>query len=154
MKPIQMPIGLLLAQTAKKASRAFDDALSGEGGSQPVWLILMTLMRDGQQGQSDLAAAVGIQGPTLTHHLNAMESKGLLTRARMSDNRRVHIVDLTASGREMFHRLRGVAQAHDARLRDGIGQGDLDQLRRLLHALSDNLEKPLPPLLRTERIEQ
>ena len=146
MKPTQMPIGLLLAQTAKKASRAFDDALSSEGGSQPVWLILMTLMRDGQQAQSDLAAAVGIQGPTLTHHLNAMEGKGLLTRTRMPDNRRVHIVDLTASGREMFRRLRGVAQAHDARLRDGIEQGELDQLRRLLHALSGNLERPLPAL--------
>lgn len=154
MKPTQIPIGLLLAQIAKKASRAFDDALSGAGGSQPVWLILMNLMRGGQQAQSDLAEAVGIRGPTLTHHLNAMESKGLLTRTRMPDNRRVHIVELTASGREMFHHLRGVAQAHDARLRDGIGQHDLDQLRRLLHALSDNLDKPLPPLLRTERIEQ
>ncbi|MEZ5778210.1 MAG: MarR family winged helix-turn-helix transcriptional regulator [Paracoccaceae bacterium] len=146
MKPTKMPIGRLLAQTAKKAARAFDDALSSEGGSQAVWLILMTLMRDGQQAQSDLAAAVGIQGPTLTHHLNAMESKGLLTRTRMADNRRAHIVELTASGREMFHRLRGVAQAHDARLRDGIGQGDLDQLQHLLQALSDNLERPLPAL--------
>lgn len=146
MRPTQTPIGLLLAQTAKMASRAFDDALSSEGGSQPVWLILMTLMRDGQQAQSDLAAAVGIQGPTLTHHLNAMESKDLLTRTRMPDNRRVHVVSLTASGRAMFHRLRGVAQAHDVRLRDGIEQGELDQLRRLLHTLSDNLKKPLPAL--------
>ncbi|MFN7022956.1 MAG: MarR family winged helix-turn-helix transcriptional regulator [Pseudorhizobium sp.] len=146
MRPTQIPSGLLLAQTAKKASRAFHDALSSEGGSQPVWLILMTLIRNGEQSQSDLALAVGIQGPTLTHHLNAMEGKGLLTRTRMPDNRRVHIVGLTMSGGEMFHRLRGVAQAHDARLRDGIGQAELDDLRRLLHALSNNLEKPLPTL--------
>src|ERR1700730_12329281 len=105
MKPLQTPIGLVLAQTAKAVGRAFEDAWTAAGGSTPTWLILMALMRGGHGTQADLATTVGVQGPTLTHHLNGMERDGLLTRTRLPDNRRVHAVALTAEGRAMFHRL-------------------------------------------------
>src|SRR5258707_852215 len=76
-RPASPPIGLRLAQVAKAVSRTFDDALAEAGGSLPVWLILITLKSRQLANQRQLAAAVGIQGATLTHHLNAMESGGL-----------------------------------------------------------------------------
>ncbi|WP_130270220.1 MarR family winged helix-turn-helix transcriptional regulator [Phyllobacterium myrsinacearum] len=136
MEPARTPIGLLLARAAKTASRAFDDALAAEGGSIPVWLVLLALMRGGHRMQSELADEVGIQGPTLTHHLNGMENAGLLLRQRAPDNRRIHRIELTDTGRAMFHRLRGVAMAYDARLRSGFTEVELDTLRNLLERLA------------------
>ena len=137
------PIGLNLASTAKKVSRAFDDALVAVGGSRPVWLILISLKRRPLDNQEELAGAVGIRGATLTHHLHAMEAEGLLTRRRDPANRRVHVVELTASGEAAFHRMRGAAADFDRRLRTGLSESDVARLAELLARLRANVAGPL-----------
>ena len=135
----QQPIGLALAATAKRLGRAFDDTLAEAGGSRPVWLILLTLKVQPPQTQRELAAAVGIEGATLTHHLDAMERAGLVTRSRDPANRRVQRVELTEEGEAAFQRLRKVASAFDARLRAGLSAGDVKQLRELLGRMHANV---------------
>jgi MarR family transcriptional regulator for hemolysin len=137
--PAETPIGLLLAQTAKKVSRAFDDALAERGGSGPVWLILLSLMRAGSLTHAELAAQVGIKGPTLTHHLDGLTDRGLITRERLSDNRRTQVAALTEKGEALFHQLRKAAHVHDARLRRGLSEKEQAELRRLLHKLGGNV---------------
>jgi MarR family transcriptional regulator for hemolysin len=134
-----MPIGLALARSAKTVSRAFDDALAAAGGSLPSWLILISLKTRAHANQRELAAAIGIQGATLTHHLNAMESAGLLVRRRDPANRRVHQVTMTDEGERLFHRLRRAATDFDRQLRAGLDDGDLDALTRLLGTLAGNV---------------
>src|SRR6476661_4500946 len=97
--PQQEPIGLELARTAKLASRAFDDALAAEGASLPIWLVLVSVQGRQHAMQRELAETLGIEGATLTHHLNRMEAAGLVTRRRDPDNRRIQIVELTDEGR-------------------------------------------------------
>jgi MarR family transcriptional regulator for hemolysin len=138
-KPVQRPIGLVLTRTARTVSRAFDARLSEAGGSLPMWLILLALRTTEVPNQRELADAVGIQGATLTHHLNGMESDGLLTRRRDPKNRRVHIVELTPAGEALFERLRDAAVAHDALLRTGLSGAELDQLAELLGRLRANV---------------
>jgi MarR family transcriptional regulator, transcriptional regulator for hemolysin len=138
-RPAVTPIGLDLARTAKACSRAFDDALAAAGGSQPVWLILISLKTRQLANQRELAEAVGIQGATLTHHLNAMESDGLITRRRDPTNRRVHLVELTPAGEALFHRLRAAATTFDQRLREGLSADDLTAFARLLAHLRTNV---------------
>jgi MarR family transcriptional regulator for hemolysin len=105
--PVPLPIGLRLTRTAKTLSRAFDDALAEAGGSLPVWLVLISLKSQQLGNQRALAEAVGIREATLTHHLNAMDAQGLITRRRDPANRRVHLVELTEAGEATFGRLRG-----------------------------------------------
>ncbi|HKF92438.1 MAG TPA: MarR family winged helix-turn-helix transcriptional regulator, partial [Acidimicrobiia bacterium] len=97
-RPDAEPIGLLLTRTAKVVSRAFDESLAEAGGSLPTWLVLVSLKAQAHGAQRELAEAVGVEGPTLTHHLNRMEADGLVTRHRDPDNRRVHRVELTDDG--------------------------------------------------------
>jgi MarR family transcriptional regulator for hemolysin len=138
-RPVQTPIGLELAGVARDVGRAFDAALAQAGGSRPTWLVLLALKARPTANQRELAAAVGIQDATLTHHLNGMEADGLLTRRRDPANRRVHVVELTAAGEEAFHRLRAVAQEYDKRLRAGLTEIELDDLRALLGRLRANV---------------
>ncbi len=137
--PTRAPIGLLLANTAKAVSRAFDAALADAGGSRPVWLTLLALKSRPQASQREIADSMGIQGATLTHHLNAMEKDGLITRGRDPENRRVHQVRLTAKGEAMFQQLAEAARAHDERLRAGFGDEELDTLERIFSQLRTNI---------------
>ena len=87
MRPRGTPIGLQLARVSKNVGRAFNDALAEVGGSLPVWLILTTLRREAHRRRnSELARAVGIEGPTLTRHLDQLEAAGLVA-ARAASRR-------------------------------------------------------------------
>jgi MarR family transcriptional regulator, transcriptional regulator for hemolysin len=138
-RPARDPLGLHLTKVSRIVSRAFDDALAEAGGSLPVWLVLISLMSGQPASQRALADAVGIQGATLTHHLNAMESAGLVTRRRDPQNRRMHLVELTPDGDALFCRLRDAAGAFDERLRTGLSQHDVGQLETLLTRLRENV---------------
>src|SRR5271165_7250118 len=96
--PFPLPIGLRLAQAARAVERAFDEALGEAGGTLPIWLILLNLKIRKPANQRELAEAVGVREATLTHHLNAMDAEGLITRRRDTANRRIHVVALTDAG--------------------------------------------------------
>ena len=138
-RPAHQPLGLHLTRVSRIVSRAFDDALAAVGGSLPVWLVMISLKSGQLASQRELAEAVGVQGATLTHHLNAMESAGLVTRRRDPANRRLHLVELTPAGDALFLRLRDAAVAFDQKLRTGLSQDEASQLQTLLTRLRDNV---------------
>ena len=133
-----MPIGLLVNATAKLLNSEFDAALAAVGGSRPTWLVLLSLKADAHRTQGELAEAVGIRQPTLSHHLDGLEHQGLVRRERAADNRRVQRVTVTEAGEALFLRLRRAAGAFDGRLRAGLDDAEVAQLRRLLTQLAEN----------------
>jgi MarR family transcriptional regulator, transcriptional regulator for hemolysin len=137
--PTSEPIGLQVTRTAKALSRAFDKSLAEAGGSLTTWLVLVELQGHVHGRQRELAEAVGIEGPTLTHHLNRMEAAGLVTRRRDPENRRVHRVELTDDGRATFFGLLDTVVAFDERLRSGFGDDELAALRDFLERLVVNI---------------
>jgi MarR family transcriptional regulator for hemolysin len=130
---------LHVARVAKALNRAFDDALTEAGGSLSTWLILVSVKGRAPGAQRELAGTVGIEGPTLTHHLNRMEAAGLVTRRRDPANRRVHLVELTDAGEATFSRLLRVVIAFDRQLRAGFGREELTVLNDYLDRLDTNL---------------
>jgi MarR family transcriptional regulator, transcriptional regulator for hemolysin len=141
-RPTRPPVGLHLTRTARVVGRAFDDALAQAGGSLPGWLVLLNLKAGRVANQRELAKAVGVREATLTHHLNAMEEAGLVTRRRDPGNRRIHVVELTEAGDRAFLALREAAIAFDRRLRDGIPEEELDAFEELLDRLAGNVSEP------------
>lgn len=139
MRPTIEPIGLELARTGRLLSRAFDDELVVAGASLPVWLVLIALKGGEHARQRDLAAAVGIEDATLTHHLGRMERDGLVRRHRAPDDRRTQVVELTTAGEALFGRLLTVVRAFDRRLRSGFDADELEALRASLAHLRDNV---------------
>jgi MarR family transcriptional regulator for hemolysin len=137
-RPTTMPIGWQLQRAAKEIGRAFDEALTAVGGSHPIWMVLLALKSGGHASQREIAESAGIQGATLTHHLNAMEADGLVVRRRDPTNRRVHVVDLTEAGEALFLRLRDAAVDFDRRLRTGVPDAEVDRFRSTLERLQAN----------------
>jgi MarR family transcriptional regulator for hemolysin len=133
---------VLLTRAAKTLSRSFDAALAERGASLATWLVLVSLTDEEHGSQRSIAADLGIEGPTLTHHLNRMEADGLVTRTRDPRNRRAHLVVLTDDGRAEFQSLLGTVVGFDERLRAGFSDAELATLRALLHRLAANAATP------------
>src|SRR5689334_19111245 len=137
--PRTEPIGLQLVRTAREVSRAFDDALAGVDGSLPVWLILWSLKSGHHETQRGIAQAVGIEGPTLTHHLNRLAGEGLVSRRRLPENRRVQRVELTEAGEAAFFRMLTVVRSFDQELRRGLSKDEQTALEHLMRRLRRNV---------------
>jgi MarR family transcriptional regulator, transcriptional regulator for hemolysin len=135
------PIGLQLARVSKSVGRAFNDALAEVGGSLPVWLILTTLRSEAHPSQQQLARAVGIEGPTLTRHLDQLEAAGLVRRVPQPDDRRAVRVEPTEAGLALHARMLEVVIAFNRRLTTGLAQDDLERLRVLLETLEANVRE-------------
>ena len=132
------PIGFLLFQAAKITTASFEALLFGrERGTLSTWLVLLALQATGSRTQADLAALAGIQGPTLTHHLNAMESEGLISRTRTKTDRRIHLVTITKAGKTRFRALQAKAKVFDEALRKALKREEILMLRDLLQRLSE-----------------
>jgi MarR family transcriptional regulator for hemolysin len=139
VKPDRTPIGMQLAVTAKAVGRAFNAALTEAGGSLPIWLVLSMLKGESRRTQHELARAVGIEGPTLTRHLDGMEAAGLVIRRRHPVDRRAIQVELTASGEALHGTLLKTVIAFNVRLRSGLDDAEIERLRTILARLEANL---------------
>ena len=134
-RPASPPIGLRLTRTSRAVTQAFERAMAEAGGSVSTWQVLLLVRSANWDTQSEMAEELGITGATLTHHLNALERKGLVRRWREDSNRRVQRVELTDDGIELFNRLREVARRHDRLLRSQLTDDELEQLGDLLERL-------------------
>jgi MarR family transcriptional regulator for hemolysin len=117
---------------------SFNAALQTHGGSVPVWLILNALTHERIATQVDLARSLGIEGPTLTRHLDNLEEAGLVERRRSDEDRRAVRVALTPSGEAAYTSLRVAVGAFNDRLLEGISEAEQAQLRELLERLGAN----------------
>jgi MarR family transcriptional regulator, transcriptional regulator for hemolysin len=146
-RPMTEPIGLHLARTARVVTQAFERAMADAGGSAAAWQVLLLVRSKQWDQQSQLAAAMGVTGATLTHHLNALERQGLVRRWREEHNRRVQRVELTDAGAELFARLRTAAVRHNRRVRSKLS----DEETALLAELLDKLQAAVDPALEGAR---
>jgi MarR family transcriptional regulator for hemolysin len=139
VRPQGTPIGRKLALTSKTVGAAFNAALAAEGGSVPVWLIVNALRHGRWTTQLDLARSLGIEGPTLTRHLDNLTESGLITRVRSDADRRAVRVELTEAGEAAYGRMLGAVIAFNERLQGGLTRDDLRRLDELLSRLADNV---------------
>jgi MarR family transcriptional regulator for hemolysin len=144
-KTFREPIGRQLAMTAKLVAHEFNTALVRAGGSLPTWLVLNALQVGPEwSSQHHIARSLGIEGATLTRHLDVLEAAGLVVRRRDDSDRRAIRVELTEAGRELHGRLTAAARAFDRRLRAGLDDVETDRLRELLLRLEANLGRAAP----------
>lgn len=137
--PPSRPIGLQLTRAARTVTQAFERAMAQAGGSVSTWQVLLLVRAQKWDTQSELAEELGITAATLTHHLNALDRRGLVRRWREESNRRVQHVELTEDGIELFNRLREVARRHDKRLRSQLSEAEIERLGDLLDRLVSGL---------------
>ena len=122
--------------------RSFNRTLVEHGGNRVVWFLFRALDEAGQPTQRELAQAVGITEATLTHHLSSLERRGLITRYRDEQDRRVQRIQFTDQGRAAFEAMRDAAIGFDTRLRTALGPEGVDSLMAALSVLTAAVTTP------------
>jgi DNA-binding MarR family transcriptional regulator len=134
-----------LGYLVRYAHRAFVKALAQElaphGISPGEWSALRVMwMREGLS-QVELAERMRVEKASLTGVLASLEAKGLVVRARNVEDRRKIKLRLTPAGRKLEARLLACAQAVNERATQGLPPAQVGEVRALLTALVDNLER-------------
>ncbi|MGH3410300.1 MAG: MarR family winged helix-turn-helix transcriptional regulator [Streptosporangiaceae bacterium] len=131
-------VGPRLRLAAKSARLLLERRLSQVGASFGNWTVLATLDGRGPMIQRDLAAALGIEGPTLTRHLDRLEELGLIERRRDGADRRYALVALTPGGQERCHELDAIARDANQQLLAGFSEEETAGLSDMLQRLTAN----------------
>lgn len=98
--PAKRLLGVRLVGLGRRWRKTLDTRLAAEGLSDAVWTPLVHLHRRGDGlSQTDLAAAVGLDGSSLVRLLDALVAQGLIERQPHTSDRRVKLVHLTDAGR-------------------------------------------------------
>jgi MarR family transcriptional regulator for hemolysin len=131
-------VGPRLRMAAKSARMLLERHLSQAGASFGNWTVLATLEGGGPMVQRALAASLGIEGPTLTRHLDRLEELGLIRRNRTGADRRYARVELTAAGQALCHELDTIARTANDQLLTGFTDAEITQLQGMLQRLITN----------------
>jgi MarR family transcriptional regulator for hemolysin len=134
-------LGRLLALTGKVVRERFDEQLTEVGSSLNTYLILKHAAMYHGVSQRQLAERLGIEGPTLTHHLDRLAADGLACRVRDPHDRRVSRVELTAEGQAHLDRVEAYANKADKDFRNLFTARELDTLYALLNRIRDHYTK-------------
>jgi DNA-binding MarR family transcriptional regulator len=104
-------------------------------------------LKDGPLALHELAAAMTVDAPAATVAVNDLERRGLVVRAPHPSNRRVKLVSLTATGRDLVARAKAVTDEPPA----GFAALTADELATLARAIgvAGVRPKPKPPSGRT-----
>jgi MarR family transcriptional regulator, organic hydroperoxide resistance regulator len=102
-------------------------------------IILMQLLRQNGQSQTQLAEQLGVQAPTVTKMLQRLEAGHFVERRPSNQDNRVTLVYLSPKGRSLEQPLHDAWAALERQTGLGLSNTDHDTLVKLLERLRINL---------------
>lgn len=130
-----------LGKVARRWRTRLDSRLRVMGLTQARWMALLELSHADGLTQRELAATLGIEGPTLVRLLDGLEAQGLIERQVCPADRRAKRIHLTANAAPVLHEIREIAEATRRELLGGIPRDDLSAARRVLASIAERLEQ-------------
>jgi MarR family transcriptional regulator for hemolysin len=134
--------GPLLHGTARAWRLKLDERLKPMGLSQAKWRTLMHLSAaPGPMTQTEIAAHLGIEEPTLVTLLHRLEDERWVARKNASHDRRCKTVHLAPRARRVIEQIDSAAFELRHELLDEISPTDLKTCIRVLDSIRQKAEK-------------
>src|SRR5262245_44356336 len=99
-------LAFLLTKSAKVARVALENELGALDLSVRQYLLLAVAAAGADLSQQDLAKKLDLDPTIVVKLIDSLESRGLLERARATDDRRRHQLTLTVKGKKLLHEAR------------------------------------------------
>jgi DNA-binding MarR family transcriptional regulator len=125
-------IGFHLRMASAAVARDFAAAMDELGLTQKQCAVLELIAANPQSSQIDLAAALGTDRATIMALVDRLDTRGLITRAASSRDRRRQELGLNAKGAALLQGARRRIAAHEAGFRRRLGAAKTEKLMALL----------------------
>lgn len=114
---------------------------TGNGVDRAGYLLLRTLERIGPASINTIAAAVGLDGSTVTRQVAAMKELGLVERQTNPGDRRSCIISPTSNGCSVMRQMRRQRRSNLDEVTSDWSDDDRTTLGRLLAKLNDSIAR-------------
>ncbi len=134
--------GPLLHGTARAWRLKLDERLRPMGLSQARWRTLLHLsLAETPLTQSEIAARLGVEEPTLVALLHRLEDEGWVARKNSSRDRRCKTVHLQRRAQRIIGRINATASKLRSDLVKDIGVRELQTCMRVLNQVRERAER-------------
>lgn len=134
--------GQEIARISRGWRAVLDARLRDKGFTQARWYALLQLSRGAPgMSQRELAARVGVEGPTIARLIDALERQGLVERRQANGDRRANELHLTAAAQPLLAEIDRTATQLRHELLGDIPAESLATCITVLRRIGDRLDK-------------
>jgi DNA-binding MarR family transcriptional regulator len=133
-------VAFLLAQIGHRAAAMFAELMEELDLTPPHAGILRAIADEPGQSQQALSTQLGLLPSRVVAYVDELEDRGYVERRRNPDDRRLHALHLTASGKRLMGKIGDLARRHERRLTAGLDAGQRATLRGLLATIAERQE--------------
>jgi MarR family transcriptional regulator for hemolysin len=133
-------IGYWLSMTTQAYHRAVTEELSPYGITYRQSMVLGWLALEGEMSQTELAAKMMVEPPTLVGILDRMERDGLIARHNCPSDRRKKLIRASAAAEPVWDKIVECAKRVRERAIEGLSKQEVTTLRGLLERVAKNVK--------------
>ncbi|GFG50900.1 hypothetical protein MAGR_23410 [Mycolicibacterium agri] len=129
-------VAFLLSQLGHRATILFAEEMATVDLTPPHAGILRAIAENPGASQQAIARQLGLLPSRVVAFVDELEDRGYVERRRNPEDRRLHALHLTASGKKLMGKIATLARQHDRRVTAGLDPSQRDTLRELLTILA------------------
>jgi DNA-binding MarR family transcriptional regulator len=130
-------VAFLLSQLGHRSASVFADLIATIDLTPPHAGILRAIAAEPGRSQQALSGQLGLLPSRVVAYVDELEDRGYVERRRNPDDRRLHALHLTASGKKVISKIGELARQHDRLLTAGLDTHQRETLRQLLATIAE-----------------
>jgi MarR family 2-MHQ and catechol resistance regulon transcriptional repressor len=140
MNKVDLKLVVALARARNNIFVKIEKSVQKYGLNISEFGVLEYLFHKGAQPVQLVAEKILVTSGTITYVIDKLIKKGLVTRVRSEDDKRVYFIELTSEGSQLISRIFPEHEAYLASLFGDVKAEDKEVLVRLLFELNDMLD--------------
>jgi DNA-binding MarR family transcriptional regulator len=130
-------VAFLLSQLGHRSASVFADLIASIDLTPPHSGILRAIAFEPGRSQQALSGQLGLLPSRVVAYVDELEDRGYVERRRNPDDRRLHALYLTASGKKIIAKISDLGRQHEKLMTAGLDSGQRDTLRQLLSIVAE-----------------
>ena len=130
-------VAFLLSQLGHRSASVFADLIASIELTPPHAGILRVIAAEPGRSQQALSGQLGLLPSRVVAYVDELEDLGYVERRRNPDDRRLHALYLTPSGKKAMSKIGELGRQHERLMTAGLDTEQRDTLRQLLAVIAE-----------------
>jgi len=130
-------VAFLLSQLGHRSASVFADLIASINLTPPHPGILRVIAAEPGRSQQALSGQLGLLPSRVVAYVDELEDLGYVERRRNPDDRRLHALYLTPSGKKALSKIGELGRQHERLMTAGLDTEQHDTLRQLLAVIAE-----------------